>query len=71
MAAPSRKSRAKRSKEERPKLNEASKRTFKVTKVPDAAVLSQAVALQLEDDDPEFPRGLLNFSFACSRNWLL
>ncbi|KAF3441966.1 hypothetical protein FNV43_RR15882 [Rhamnella rubrinervis] len=41
----------------RPKFNKASKKAFKAKKEQNDAVRSEAVALQLEDDVPDFPRG--------------
>ncbi|PPD84400.1 hypothetical protein GOBAR_DD18640 [Gossypium barbadense] len=55
MAASSKKFQKKKSNEGKPKFNKASKKQFKTKK--DGAVKSEAVALQLEDDVPDFPRG--------------
>ncbi|TYJ18682.1 hypothetical protein E1A91_A09G140100v1 [Gossypium mustelinum] len=55
MAASSKKFQKKKSNEGKRKFNKASKKQFKTKK--DGAVKSEAVALQLEDDVPDFPRG--------------
>ncbi|KAK6244021.1 hypothetical protein QUC31_010430 [Theobroma cacao] len=57
MAAPTKKSQKKKSKEGKPKFNKASKKQYKARKDSNDAVKSEAVALQLEDDVPDFPRG--------------
>ena len=57
MAASSNKFQKKKPKEEKQKFNKASKKQFKVKKDFNDAVKSEAVALQLEDDVPDFPRG--------------
>ncbi|XP_022743667.1 rRNA biogenesis protein RRP5 isoform X2 [Durio zibethinus] len=57
MAASSKKFHKKKPKEEKQKFNKASKKQFKTKKDSNDAVKSEAVALQLEDDVPDFPRG--------------
>ncbi|GMJ14782.1 Ribosomal RNA Processing 5 [Hibiscus trionum] len=57
MAASSKKFQKKKSNEGKPKFNKSSKKQFKTKKDSDGAVKSEAVALQLEDDVPDFPRG--------------
>ncbi|OMO51868.1 hypothetical protein CCACVL1_29542 [Corchorus capsularis] len=56
-AASSKKPQKKKSNEGKPKFNKSSKKQFKTKKNPNDAVKSDAVALQLEDDVPDFPRG--------------
>lgn len=57
MAAHSKKS-YKRKPADAPKFNKSSKKSFKAKKEQNDAVRSEAaVALQLEDDVPDFPRG--------------
>ncbi|OMO68743.1 hypothetical protein COLO4_29434 [Corchorus olitorius] len=56
-AASSKKPQKKKSNEGKPKFNKASKKQFKTKKNSNDAVKSDAVALQLEDDVPDFPRG--------------
>lgn len=63
MAASSKKFQKEKSNEGKPKFNKASKKQFKTKKDSDDAVKSEAVALQLEDDVPDFPRGFSLFSF--------
>ncbi|XWS66505.1 hypothetical protein CRYUN_Cryun05aG0205500 [Craigia yunnanensis] len=57
MAASSKQSQKKKPKEEKQKFNKASKKQFKTKKDSNDAVKSEVVALQLEDDVPDFPRG--------------
>ncbi|KAL4342371.1 hypothetical protein GQ457_08G016920 [Hibiscus cannabinus] len=57
MPASSKKFHKKKTDEGKPKFNKASKKQFKTKKDSNGAVKSEAVALQLEDDVPDFPRG--------------
>ncbi|XWS56135.1 hypothetical protein CRYUN_Cryun09bG0060500 [Craigia yunnanensis] len=57
MAASSKKFQKKKPKEEKQNFNKASKKQFKVKKDSNDAVKSEALALQLEDDVADFPRG--------------
>ncbi|XP_052176477.1 rRNA biogenesis protein RRP5 isoform X2 [Diospyros lotus] len=57
MAPPSKKSPNKKSKPALKQIQKPSKKSFKPKTKPDAAAKYQAVALQLEDDVPDFPRG--------------
>lgn len=58
MTAPSSKKKSQdRKREGRPKFNKDSKRSFKSKKDSSDIVPSEALALQLEDDVPDFPRG--------------
>ncbi|XVF75995.1 hypothetical protein PTKIN_Ptkin13bG0232000 [Pterospermum kingtungense] len=57
MAASSKKFQKKKPKGEKQKFNKESKKQFKTKKDSNDAVKSEAVALQLEDDVPDFPRG--------------
>ena len=63
MAASSKKFQKKKSNEGKPKFNKASKKPFKTKKDSNDAVKSKAVALQLEDDVPDFPRGFSSPTF--------
>ncbi|KAL5545605.1 hypothetical protein UlMin_005292 [Ulmus minor] len=56
MASTSKKSQKKNSKDA-PKLNKSSKKPFKSKKEQSQSVESENVALQIEDDVPDFPRG--------------
>lgn len=71
MAPNSKKSQKKKS-GEAPKLNKSSKQSFKAKKKEQSdAAKSEALALQMEDDVPDFPRGLgfSEFLFICV--WLM
>uniref|UniRef100_A0A2P2MJR3 S1 motif domain-containing protein n=1 Tax=Rhizophora mucronata TaxID=61149 RepID=A0A2P2MJR3_RHIMU len=58
MAAPSNKKSHNRKSKDRPKFNKASKKPFKANKKDsNDCVKAQAMALQLEEDVPDFPRG--------------
>uniref|UniRef100_A0A5B7AB23 S1 motif domain-containing protein n=1 Tax=Davidia involucrata TaxID=16924 RepID=A0A5B7AB23_DAVIN len=57
MAPPSKKPSNKQPKHALNKFQKHSKKPFKSKSKPDDAVQSQALALQLEDDVPDFPRG--------------
>ncbi|KAF5750634.1 hypothetical protein HS088_TW03G00973 [Tripterygium wilfordii] len=57
MAAPSKKSHKRNSKDGGPKFNKSFKTAFKPSKERNKAVQSKAMALQLEDDVPDFPGG--------------
>lgn len=60
MVMPSKKSQRENSKDGR-KFHKASKKPFKTTKNKPDEVQSEALALQLEDDVPVFPRGWIFF----------
>ena len=67
MAAPSKKKQQNPKQNDGPKFNKASQKQFKAkqTKIKksfsnDAVVKDASVALQLEDDVPDFPRGFSN-----------
>lgn len=62
MAAHSKKSEKRRS-GDAAKFNKSSKKSFKAKKEQNDAVRSEAVALQLEDDVPDFPRGSGSYDF--------
>ncbi|XVE75785.1 hypothetical protein DITRI_Ditri12bG0120500 [Diplodiscus trichospermus] len=57
MAASSKKFQKKKPVKEKAKFNKASKKQFKTKKDSNDAFKSEAVAFQLEDDVPDFPRG--------------
>ncbi|CAN6577203.1 unnamed protein product [Malus baccata var. baccata] len=57
MAPPFKKPQAKKKAGDAPKFNKSSKKPFKPNKDQNDDVRSEAVALQLEDDVPDFPRG--------------
>lgn len=64
MAASSKKFQKKNPKGDKKTFNKASKKQFTMKKGD--AVKSEAVALQLEDDVPDFPRGFTYFFFQLS-----
>lgn len=64
MAASSEKPQGKKKARDPPKFNKSSKKPFKPNKDRNDTARSEAVALQLEDDVPDFPRGS-NFSSFC------
>ncbi|KAF5737374.1 protein RRP5 isoform X2 [Tripterygium wilfordii] len=57
MAAPSKKSQKRNSTDGGRKFNKSSKKAFKPSKERNDSVQSKAMALQFEDDVPDFPRG--------------
>ncbi|PQQ21311.1 rRNA biogenesis protein RRP5 isoform X1 [Prunus yedoensis var. nudiflora] len=57
MAASSQKPQGKKKARDPPKFNKSSKKPFKPNKDRNDTARSEAVALQLEDDVPDFPRG--------------
>lgn len=63
MAAHSKKFQKNKKSGDGPKFNKSSKKPFKAKKKEgeNDAVRSEAVALQLEDDVPDFPRGFFSF----------
>ena len=60
MAPHSKKSQKKKNKEDKPKIDKSSKKIFKPRRDQNdapTAKKSEALALQLEDEVPDFPRG--------------
>lgn len=57
MAPSSNKPQGKKNPRDAPKLNKSSKKPFKPNKGQNNAARSEAMAVQLEDDVPDFPRG--------------